>query len=154
MPFKIYKDDEVVVEGESPLTITGLEPNTDVAEGEYKAVRVEGDRESEKVDIPAFKTLPIEVTSVEVSPKTNNLEVNDTRQLNVTVEPSNATNKKVTYESDDDAVASVDSEGLVTAVSEGTATISVKTDDGDHEDTATVNVTEPEPEPEEPEEGE
>lgn len=149
MSFKIYKDDEVIAEGESPLAITGLDPDTNVAKGEYQAARVENDRESERVDVPAFKTLPIEVTGVEVSPKTNNLEVDDTRQLNATVEPSNATNKDVTYTSDDDAVATVNASGLVTAVSEGEATITVKTDDGDHTDIATVNVTEPEePEPE------
>lgn len=151
MSFKIYKGDEVVVEGESPLAITGLDPNTDVAKDEYQAVRVDGERESERVDIPAFKTLPIKVTSVAVAPKTNNLEVDDTRQLNATIEPSNATNKNVTYESDDEAVATVDTNGLVTTIGEGEATITVKTDDGDHTDTATVNVTEPE-EPEEPEE--
>lgn len=142
--FRIYKDDEMVVEGESPLTITDLDPDTDVAEGEYQAVRVEDERESERVDIPAFKTLPIKVTGVTVSPKTNNLEVGATRQLNVTVEPSNATNKSVACESNDEAIATVNSDGLVTAISEGTVTITVKTNDGNHTDTTTVNVTEPE----------
>src|SRR5699024_7217317 len=33
--------------------------------------------------------------------------------------------------------------GLITAIGEGTATITVKTDDGNHTDTATVNVTKP-----------
>ena len=147
--FRIYKNDEMVVEGESPLTITGIEPNTQVVEGTYQAVRVENEEESERVDIPAFKTLPIKVTSVTVAPKTNNLEVDGTRQLNATIEPSNATNKKVTYESDDETIAKVNASGLITAIGVGTATITVKTDDGNHTDTATVNVTEPEPEPEE-----
>lgn len=140
--FKIYKNDELVVEGESPLTITGLEPDTQVSEGEYQVVRVDGERESERVDIPAFKTLPIEVTSVTVAPKTNNLEVGDTRQLDVAIEPDDATNKKVTYESDNETIAKVNDSGLVTAIGEGTATITAKTDDGNHTDTATVNVTE------------
>lgn len=144
--FKIYKNDEVVVEGESPLEITGLEPNTDVVEGSYQAVRVENEKESERVDIPAFKTLPIKVAGVTVAPKTNNLEVGATRQLNPTIEPSNATNQKVTYESDNDEVATVNASGSVTAISAGTATITVKTVDGSHTDTSTVNVTEPEPE--------
>src|SRR5699024_2102444 len=63
--FKIYKGDSVVVEGESPLSITGLDPNTEVPKGEYQAVRVEDDKESDRVDIPAFKTLPIEIVSRE-----------------------------------------------------------------------------------------
>lgn len=152
MSFKIYKGEEVVVEGESPLAITGLDPDTDVTKGTYQATQVDGDNESEKVDIPAFKTLPIKVTSVTVAPKTNNLEVDGTRQLNATIEPSNATNKKVTYESDNDEVATVSSNGLVTAISAGKATITVKTTDGNHTDTATINVTEPEPDPEPEEE--
>ena len=60
--FRVYKDDEVVVEGVSPLSITGISPNTDVAKGEYQIVRVINEKESERVDIPAFKTLPVKVT--------------------------------------------------------------------------------------------
>ena len=144
--YKIYKGDSVVVEGESPLTITGIDPNTDVEAGTYQAVRVDGQKESERVDIPAFKTLPIDVESVSVSPKNNNLEIGDTRQLNVTIEPSNATNQDVAFTSDNEAIATVDANGLVTAIAEGTATITVTVDG--KTDTATVNVTEPEePEP-------
>src|SRR5699024_7877783 len=130
------------------LPITGIDLNRQVVEGTYQAVRDDNDKESERVDVPALKTLPIKVTSVTVALKTNNLEVEGTRQLNATIEPSNATNKKVTYESDDEAIATVNSNGLATAVSAGKATITVKTVDGNHTDTATVNVTEPEPEPE------
>ena len=133
----------MVVEGESPLTITGIEPDTQVVKGTYQAVRVENEKESERVDVPAFKTLPIKVTGITVAPKTNNLEIGATRQLNATIEPDNATNKKVTYESDDETIAKVNASGLITAIGEGTATITVKTDDGNHTDTATVNVTKP-----------
>ena len=141
--FRIYKNDELIVEGESPLTITGIEPDTQVVEGTYQAVRVENEEESERVDIPAFKTLPIKVASVTVAPKTNNLEVGATRQLNTTIEPTNATNQKVTYESDDETIAKVNASGLITAIGAGTATVTVKTEDGNHTDTATVNVTKP-----------
>lgn len=139
--YKIYKGDSVVVEGESPLTITGIDPNTDVEAGTYQAVRVDGQKESERVDIPAFKTLPIDVESVSVSPKNNNLEIGDTRQLNVTIEPSNATNQDVAFTSDNEAIATVDANGLVTAIAEGTTTITVTVDG--KTDTATVNVTRP-----------
>ncbi|HGF7906318.1 TPA: hypothetical protein QFN80_001961 [Enterococcus faecium] len=57
--FKIYKKDGTkVTEGESPLTITGIAANTQVAKGDYQATRLVNDVESMKVDIPAFKTLP------------------------------------------------------------------------------------------------
>src|SRR5699024_1959447 len=145
--FRIYKNDELIVEGKSPLTITGIEPNTQVVEGTYQAVRVENEEESQRVDVPAFKTLPIKATSVTVVPTANNLEVDGTRQRNAPINPDNATYKKVTYESDDEAIAKVNASGLITAIGAGTATITVKTVDGNHTDTATVNVTEPEPEP-------
>lgn len=138
--FRIYKDDEIVVEGESPLTITGIEPDTQVVKGTYQAVRVENEKESERVDIPAFETLPIKVETVSVAPKTNNLTVGATRQLNVTIEPSNATNQVVDYTSDDDLIATVDPDGLVTAHDVGTAIITVSVDG--KTDTATVKVGE------------
>lgn len=57
--FRIYKKDGTkVVEGTSPLSITGIAANTQVVKGDYQAVRVTNDVESAKVDIPAFKTLP------------------------------------------------------------------------------------------------
>jgi len=93
-------------------------------------------------------TPPEKVTGATVSPKTNNLEVGATRQLNVTIEPSNADNQEVTFVSNDEAVATVGNDGLVTAVAEGTATIRVTTDDGGHTDTATINVNTPETDPE------
>ena len=54
--FKIYKGQTEVVSGQSPLTITGMEPNSSVQAGEYQVTRVVNGKESERVDIPAFKT--------------------------------------------------------------------------------------------------
>ncbi|WP_180321501.1 putative Ig domain-containing protein [Cytobacillus horneckiae] len=152
MPYKIYKGDTVVVEGESPLTIAGINPNTNVASGEYQVVRVEDERESERVDIPSFKTLPIAVTGVTLSPKTSNAEAGTagTRQLSSTIAPSNATNKAVTY-----AIApttsglSVNASGLISwaeNVPAGTYTTTVTTADGAKKDTHVLTLTEPVPE--------
>lgn len=63
--FKIYKGDEVIDEGESPLEITGVGANKEVAKGEYQAVRVDGENESKRVDIPAFKTLTTTTTTTQ-----------------------------------------------------------------------------------------
>ena len=54
--FRIYKGKEKVLEGSSPLTITGLTASTDVKKGTYQPVRVRDGKESAKVDIPAFRT--------------------------------------------------------------------------------------------------
>lgn len=140
--FRIYKGDTVIIEGESPLAITGIDPDTEVAKGEYQVVRFDGDRESERVDIPSFKTLPIDVETVTISPQNNNLKIGDTRQLNIEIEPDNATNQEVNWTSDDESVATVDRDGLVTAEGVGSATITATVDGVS--DTATVNVEEPE----------
>lgn len=61
-------------------------------------------------------------------------------QLSAAVAPGNATNKNVTWASDNAGVASVNSEGKVSAVSNGEATITVTTEDGSFTDTCAVTV--------------
>lgn len=63
-----------------------------------------------------------------------------TAQLTATVEPIDATNKKVTWSSSAPGVATVDASGNVTAVAEGTATITATTKDGAKTATCTVTV--------------
>lgn len=62
-----------------------------------------------------------------------------TAQLSATVKPTNATNKKVTWESSNTAAATVDSTGLVTFVKKGTATITATA--GGKSATVAVTVT-------------
>ena len=81
----------------------------------------------------------VAVEGVTVSPTEATLEIGATETLKVTVTPTNATNKKVTWSSSDDKIASVDAQGVVTVVAVGTATITVTTEDG--EKTATCEVT-------------
>lgn len=83
----------------------------------------------------------VAVTGVTLSPATATLSVGGTLQLTATVAPSNANNKSVTYASNNTAVATVNSNGLVTAVSGGTATITVTTTDGNKTATSSITVT-------------
>ena len=83
----------------------------------------------------------IAVTGVTVSPATTTLSVGATQQLTPTVLPSNATNKTVSYASNNTGVATVNASGLVTAVSNGTATITVTTADGNKTSTAVITVS-------------
>ena len=69
------------------------------------------------------------IESIVVSPETVSLQVGETCQLTATVSPADATNKTLKWVSSDRNVAKV-SNGLVTAVSEGTATITVLSTDG------------------------
>ncbi|WP_159431257.1 S-layer homology domain-containing protein [Thermophilibacter mediterraneus] len=81
----------------------------------------------------------VPVNSVSLSPSTLNLVENETGTLTATVEPSNATNKDVTWESSNTSVATVDASGLVTAVSAGITNITA-TADGNKTATCTVTV--------------
>lgn len=83
----------------------------------------------------------VAVTGVTVSPTSASLSVGGTQQLTATVSPSNATNKNVTWTSNNTSVATVNSSGLVTAVSAGSATITVRTQDGNFTATSTIAVT-------------
>ena len=81
----------------------------------------------------------IKVTGVELNKTSLNLNVGNSATLTATVKPSNATNKKLIWSSSNTSVATV-SNGKVTAKAEGTATITVKTDDGSFTATCVVTV--------------
>lgn len=85
----------------------------------------------------------IPVTGVTLSPSSTSVVVGGYKMLTATVQPNNATNKAVTWSSDKPEIASVTSTGRVTGKSEGTAVITVTTDDGNKTDTCTVTVTAP-----------
>nr|WP_154983054.1 immunoglobulin-like domain-containing protein [Paenibacillus xylanexedens] len=82
----------------------------------------------------------VTVKGVSLNESTLRLSVGDSETLVATISPANATNKKVTWTSSDSSVANVDSAGNVTAVSEGTATITVQTKDGDFTAVSAINV--------------
>lgn len=72
----------------------------------------------------------IPVSKITIKQTSEKIKVNETMQLSATVEPTNATNKSVTWSSSASTVATVSSNGLVTAKSPGTATITCRAADG------------------------
>ena len=72
---------------------------------------------------------PVLVTDVTVQPAELNLKTDGTYQLSVSVLPSNADERGVTFESSNTAVATVSASGLITAKGPGTATITVTAKD-------------------------
>lgn len=82
------------------------------------------------------------VQEVVLHPEVHYMLVSDTLQLQAVVLPENASNKKVTYSSADELVATVDSTGLVTSVGLGKTIITATTEDGSFTDTCSVNVVE------------
>ncbi len=81
----------------------------------------------------------ISVTGVSLDKTSLTLTEGGSDTLNATVTPDNATNKTVTWESNNTSVATVEN-GKVTAHSAGTAAITVKTADGGYEVTCFVTV--------------
>lgn len=87
---------------------------------------------------------PVMVTDVTVQPAELKLKTDGTYQLSVSVLPSNADERGVTFESSNTAVATVSASGLVTAKGPGTATITATAKDGSGKKaTCTVTVTQP-----------
>lgn len=152
---KVYKGNDVVgtaereENGKATVTIDNLTPNTDYTKGTYKVSFENEYGESERVDVPAFKTKAINVTGVSLNKTSATLDIDGTDTLTATVTPSTATNKAVSYSSSNNDVATVDNNGKITAVGEGTADITVTTADGSK--TAKCTVTVSAPVPDEPE---
>jgi len=65
----------------------------------------------------------VPVSAISVSPTTMTLTVGATGTITATVEPANATNKKVNWTSSDANIATVDADGIVTAKAKGIADI-------------------------------
>lgn len=82
----------------------------------------------------------VPVTSVTINPATVSLTAGSTQAMTAVINPTTATNKNVTWTTSNGAVATIDNNGTLTAVGEGTATITVVTADGNKTATSTVTV--------------
>lgn len=87
------------------------------------------------------KPTEVSVTSVSLNKSTLDIKVGETATLTATINPTNATNKNVTWKSDNTQIATVDTAGKITAIKEGTAKITVKTKDGNYTATCIVTVS-------------
>ena len=79
----------------------------------------------------------VQATGVKLNTTSKSMTVNTTDKLVATIEPSNASDKTVTWSSDNTSVISVDQNGNIKAVGLGEANITVKTANGK---TATAKV--------------
>lgn len=86
--------------------------------------------------------VPTLVNSITLSETEVTLQVGQTKTLTAQVEPENADDKSLYWSSSDNAIASVDQNGKITALAEGTVTITAEANDGSGVTaTCTVNVT-------------
>ena len=117
---------------------------TAVAEGTAKVTAKAGDATA--VCTVTVKADVVKVTEITINEVDFSLGIGDTKALTVTVKPDNATDKSVTWSSDQPGIASVSSDGIVTAVAAGNAKITAKANGGDVSDFVNVTVTAAEPE--------
>jgi|GEM_PF-2771543 len=103
------------------FTTYGIKMNDDAYKFEFYVV---------KEDVTPEPGDPVLVSSVSLNQEALTLEEGKTAQLIASILPENADNKEVAWNSSDSGIATVDATGLVTAVTEGTATIIVSTKDG------------------------
>ena len=119
-----------VAAGTATITVTATNGTVDTSD-DKEATCV--------VTVNAAAPSVVSVTGVEINKTSTTLTVGGTETLTATVNPGDATDKTVTWSSDNTSVATVDANGKVTAVAAGTATITVTTTDG--RKTATCSVT-------------
>ena len=84
----------------------------------------------------------IRVASISLSNSTLELTVGDQASLDATISPDNATNKEISWASDNEAVVTVSSAGVVKALRAGTASITATTVDQGKTASCAVTVAE------------
>ncbi len=120
-------------EGLSLDASTGMISGTPTAEGgstfTVTAANAYGS-DSREFTLSIDKPVVIPVTGVKLDKTSLTLQETGSDTLTATVEPDNATNKNVNWESSDTSIATVDASGKVTAISAGSATITATAADG------------------------
>ena len=125
----------------APNSLTLAVNGHDYEEALYSTGDVDG--RTTKYYVLTSLTLAVPVTGVSLDATTASVNVGDTKQLSATISPSDADNTKVTWSSSDETVATVDQDGLVTALKAGSVEITVTTDDGSKTATCNIIVTTP-----------
>ncbi len=84
-----------------------------------------------------------QVEGVSMDFKSITMNVGDENRLTYVITPDNASNKNVTFSSSNENVVKVDNTGMVTAVSSGSATVIIQTEDGGYIDMTNITVLQP-----------
>ncbi|MFC1764098.1 chondroitinase-B domain-containing protein [Planctomycetota bacterium] len=141
---KIYKN-----AGLSPLPEGVTETNPHLKADRYGVYRAGGKGPSgnplKDTDVgPQWKKGPIAPTAVaaiKISQTSVSIEVTDTTPLIAIIFPDDASDKTVTWSSDNEAVATVNQNGVIKGVSVGEATVTVASNDGSVTALCKVDVT-------------
>ncbi|WP_276536709.1 Ig-like domain-containing protein [Tissierella carlieri] len=126
--------DNEVVTVNSNGRITGIAPGTATIK-----VTIKGTEVSDSITVKVNADV-VNVTGINIVEEDLSLEVGKSYSLNYEVNPSSATDKRVTWNTSNLSVATVVN-GKVTAMGEGTAMITATTVDGNYTDGVLVTVT-------------
>ena len=152
---RVYSSGEVYINGHRvDITDTGgdkrsnsymafIDPSYLVMGGENTIAIIGYPSSSEQyLDFGIHYETTIPVTRVVIKQKQLTLDIGATKQLETVVKPAEASHQNVTWASLHPTVATVDQDGNVTGVGEGTATITATSVDGtDRVDSCEVKVT-------------
>lgn len=84
--------------------------------------------------------IPVEIEKITIEAEKETLtKIGESTELKVKIEPENADAQKLIWKSDNEMIAAVDENGKVTAIGNGTAIITVTTEDG--KNTASITIT-------------
>ena len=117
---------------------SGIVTALTVGETTITAVTTDGSFEA----VASLTVLPVSVTGITIEPTNLKILLNSTGSLTPEITPENATNKAITWSSDDTSVATVDENGLVTGISVGNTTINGTTNDGSYTAISNIEVAE------------
>ncbi len=121
---------------DSVATVDATGLVTGVAAGTAQIVVTTEDGNFTDTCVVTVEENSVAVTDVSIDGAVDTLFVSETThetvQLTANLQPADATNQNVSWASSDDSVATVDNNGLVTAVAAGNVSITVTTEDGGH----------------------
>ena len=98
-----------------------------------------------KADVGAYEYAPntgtVSLTGISLAPRDLSIEVEQVGAYTVLFYPQNATDKRLQWTIDHPTIATIDADGIITALSEGQTTVHVTTTDGGFTDAAQLTVT-------------
>ncbi len=119
---KYESEDETVATVNENGLITAVKAGTT----KIKVSAKDGSDISAQIDV----TVTVPVGNIAVDSSDVNVMIGKTKSIETTVTPENATDNRLSFESSNTSVATVDQNGVITAVSEGTANITITAKDG------------------------
>lgn len=85
---------------------------------------------SNNVTTTTTEPATVDVTKIQINENIQSLEVGQSKTLTVTITPNNATNKSITWKSDNESIATINSSGKVIAKKDGIVNITATSSNG------------------------